>query len=351
MSLATTESKHAELHPRVFIGSSSEALDLARNIRTLLGDEIEADVWDQKDILKLGENLLDGLLRIVKLYDFAIFVLSGDDVTSSRGTKAVSPRDNVVFELGMCMGVLGRRRTFPVIVFDRSRTFPVSVFRRPDDLKLPSDLAGNLSVHLDSRLLRNNPAYLSNEVARVRDAILDNWKEIPLSLLPSLGLANGYYHNFLIPVSEHFGKARKVKLNDAGVITELDFDGKDYDFQVLIPKALSKANVKDRNIYVSANRLRSVSVGEPPRVYDFFMFQEGADGRVSFADYPTTLRASYEAIGLALQRDTMRRTSKEQTLLEEREVRNFVKTLEVLLDRPDTGELKGRVAPVIIETI
>jgi hypothetical protein len=77
-------------------------------------------------------------------HDFAILVLTPDDVTESRGDSEKSPRDNVLFELGLFMGRLGRERTF--IVCDRSTK-----------LRLPSDLAGISFITYDGRRMADAP--------------------------------------------------------------------------------------------------------------------------------------------------------------------------------------------------
>ena len=41
-------------------------------------------------------------------FDFAVMILSPDDMTESRDQSYASPRDNVLFELGLFMGRLGR---------------------------------------------------------------------------------------------------------------------------------------------------------------------------------------------------------------------------------------------------
>jgi CRP/FNR family transcriptional regulator, cyclic AMP receptor protein len=61
--------------------------------------------------------------------DFAVAVALFEDVVQSRGEERAAMRDNVLFELGMFMGHLGRRRTF-------------LVHPRIKGLKLPSDLHG-----------------------------------------------------------------------------------------------------------------------------------------------------------------------------------------------------------------
>jgi CRP/FNR family transcriptional regulator, cyclic AMP receptor protein len=70
---------------------------------------------------------IDDLKRQLDESDFAVLVI-GPDVTS-RGKRFLASRDNVIFELGLFMGALGRERTF--IAQERGR-----------DLKIPSDLFG-----------------------------------------------------------------------------------------------------------------------------------------------------------------------------------------------------------------
>ncbi|MFM2196598.1 MAG: hypothetical protein RLZZ505_30 [Verrucomicrobiota bacterium] len=118
--------------PKVFIGSSAEGLPVANAIEAGL-DHVKADVivWTEKGNFKGMSNPLDDLLKISSDYDFAIIVLTDDDTTINGrdNTSMKSPRDNCVFELGMFLGALGKKRTF--LVRERGVT-----------LKLPSDLSG-----------------------------------------------------------------------------------------------------------------------------------------------------------------------------------------------------------------
>lgn len=114
--------------PAVFIGSSSEGLPVAQALQLNLDRCAEVILWSQ-GVFGLSEGTLENLVNRTEDFDFAVLVLTPDDLVSSRGNEGPSPRDNVVFELGLFMGALGRTRTF--IVYDRTAS-----------IRLPSDLAG-----------------------------------------------------------------------------------------------------------------------------------------------------------------------------------------------------------------
>ena len=112
----------------VFIGSSSEGLDIAKAIQTNLDFSCECSIWSQ-GVFGLSRGPMDSLIRTLGKFDFAILVLTPDDIVSSRGQTELAARDNVVFELGLFIGRLGRERVF--MVCDRSV-----------NMRLPSDLTG-----------------------------------------------------------------------------------------------------------------------------------------------------------------------------------------------------------------
>ena len=118
---------------RVFVMSSVEALPVTR----LLVQHFEHDpfltvVWDH-GVFRAANYTLDELERQLEQADFAIAVAHADDMVISRGDEWPVMRDNVVFELGMFIGFLGRRRAF-------------LMEPREDKLKLPSDLTGLTTV-------------------------------------------------------------------------------------------------------------------------------------------------------------------------------------------------------------
>jgi len=115
--------------PQIFICSSTESLPVAERIQLGLDHHASvARVWTDQVFGPMKQTMED-LEREVRAADFAVAVVTGDDLVTSRRRQSRAPRDNVVFELGLFMGQLGRERT-------------IIVSPRGINLKLPSDLLG-----------------------------------------------------------------------------------------------------------------------------------------------------------------------------------------------------------------
>lgn len=122
--------------PNIFICSSSENVAVAKAIQNGLKPfQCTVRVWTD-GVFRPMQYTLEDLEREVLESDFAIAVVADDDVVRSRKSQSVAPRDNVVFELGLFMGQLGRKRTFMVMP-------------RAKKLKLPSDLFGLNPIKYD----------------------------------------------------------------------------------------------------------------------------------------------------------------------------------------------------------
>jgi predicted nucleotide-binding protein/hypoxanthine phosphoribosyltransferase len=127
--LHRTEAELREsVRPRLFIASSSEGLDVARIIQLQLERDADSILWTDA-VFAPTEYALESLERQLDTVDCGVFVLTPDDLTRARGAQKRSPRDNVIFELGLFAGRLGRRRA-------------VIILPRGVGLKLPSDLLG-----------------------------------------------------------------------------------------------------------------------------------------------------------------------------------------------------------------
>src|SRR6185436_18019421 len=116
---------------RVFLASSAEGLPVAEAIQKLLtqnlGEKAEVKLWTQE--FKFGVTYIEALEEVSREADAAVLVFTPDDITKSREAEKLAPRDNVVFELGLFTGSIGRERC-------------ILVHEDKPKLKLPTDLLG-----------------------------------------------------------------------------------------------------------------------------------------------------------------------------------------------------------------
>jgi len=115
--------------PKLFIGSDAESLEVARAIQIELDYDAEVTLWTQ-GILRLTKSTLGSLLSHLNIAEFGVFVFSPSDVVEIRGERQSAIRDNVLFELGLFMGRLGREKTFFILP------------RSASNIRLPTDLLG-----------------------------------------------------------------------------------------------------------------------------------------------------------------------------------------------------------------
>lgn len=142
---------------RVFIGSSTEGSALAHHLQSVLERRSvgEVTVWDQ-GVFTPSSYTLDALTTAIAASDFAVLVATGDDSTISRGQTEASPRDNVILEFGLCLGSLGRERTFLLA---------------EEDVKLPTDVLGLTRLGYRSRTDGNLRAALNEPALQIETEV------------------------------------------------------------------------------------------------------------------------------------------------------------------------------------
>jgi hypothetical protein len=149
--------------PTVFIASSSEGRPYADAVFSELEEDTIPTVWDQ-DAFRPTRGTLEELERIAHEYDFAVLLLTPDDIQVKRGTRAIAPRDNLIAELGLFIGSLGRRRVY-YITPKRHGT--------PDARKfsLPTDFLGVTSLEYDPSREDNRRAAVRTACGTIREMV------------------------------------------------------------------------------------------------------------------------------------------------------------------------------------
>lgn len=144
---------------RLFIGSSVEGLNVAYAIQENLKFNAESTIWSQ-GVFNLSESSLESLLTILDRCDFGVFVFTPDDYIKIRGKKDLTVRDNVLFELGLFIGRLGRTRCYIVVPDNK-------------DFHLPTDLIGLTPAKYEAARTDNNlEAGTGSASNKIRENIL-----------------------------------------------------------------------------------------------------------------------------------------------------------------------------------
>ena len=122
--------------PRLFIASSVESLGIAEAVNVNLDHDLEVTIW-KGGTFKLSSSAIDDLVAKSSTVDFALFIFTPDDVIKIRDRNQHVVRDNVIFEMGLFVGAIGKERSFIL---------------KPRDVEmhLPSDLLGVTPADYDS---------------------------------------------------------------------------------------------------------------------------------------------------------------------------------------------------------
>jgi CRP/FNR family cyclic AMP-dependent transcriptional regulator len=148
--------RQANLKPTVFLGSSTEDCNILKPVaNAFVKKGIIPIAWNDPFTFQPSGTTIEDLLEVASKVDFAILILTGTDLLSSRGKRNQPvPRDNIIFEAGLFMGHLGLDRT--ILMCERSST-----------LRIPSDLWGLTSIRFDQRGLTKSKLRLAPAISKM----------------------------------------------------------------------------------------------------------------------------------------------------------------------------------------
>ncbi len=118
---------------RILIVCSTEDLPIASAVQNAFAsDPFTTVVW-RDGVFRATNNPHEIIEARVEDSDIAVAIAHADDLTATQGKTWPGPRDNVIFELGLFVGRLGRSRA-------------ILMEPRPEEVKLPSDFAGVTTI-------------------------------------------------------------------------------------------------------------------------------------------------------------------------------------------------------------
>lgn len=123
--------------PRLFIASSVESLNIAEAVNVNLDHEFEVTIW-KNGTFKLSSTTIEDLVEKSSAVDFALFIFAPDDIATIKDRNEHIVRDNVLFEMGLFIGAIGKERSF-------------ILKPRDEIMHLPTDLLGTTPADYDAK--------------------------------------------------------------------------------------------------------------------------------------------------------------------------------------------------------
>ena len=301
---------------KIFIGSSSEELDLANAAKAILEfeKEFEVTVWNEqiwdRAVFKLNNNYLNDLIRATLQFDFGILIGTKDDKVEVRGEEYLQPRDNILFELGLFIGRLGLNNC---------------AFLIDQDIKVLSDIKG---VSL-ARFERGKMDTFTSAINQVK-SLFKSQMDAGINFFPSSTLAAVYYENFVKPTCLHIIQNNGIQNN------EVKFE--DCNIKIIIPERLtSDVNSQFQTLKkkFQTKKLAFEYMGRPRHIDVEVLIK---DGKLFVIDFPTVLSGINYAISNLLPHD-FNAMSEDYDAILNREFERFVHTLNKLALRDGYNDL------------
>lgn len=299
---------------RLFIGSSTEALPLAEEAKLILQEHFDVTIWNDNiwdtAVFRINQNFLLDLLKATLKFDYGILLGTKDDVIKYKRKRMLTPRDNVLFELGLFTGRLGVAKCAFVI---------------EKELKVLSDLQGISLARFD----RSKPDEFKNAILQVKDVFLKSL-DGDINFFPSATLAAGYFENLIAPTCHYV-------IKNGG----FPFEDKHYEkvkLKIIIPSRIT------RNVNMTFDKLKksfatkNVSFEYDGRPRFIYLDTKIVGDTLEFVDFPTTISGINYAI-LNLLPDDFNQFSDDYNLIVDRELRRFVSTLKQLLLRDELDDM------------
>ena len=305
------------IKPRIFIGSSKEGLVVAQKIKDFFSEYYECFIWTD-GIFKHNQGILETLLKSASLFDFGLMVFTKDDLSEIRGELKFTPRDNILFEYGLFLGRVGIDKAYMIC---------------EDGVKIPSDMAGINLAFFKSHKHKNKEnqtlptSSLEEELKLLKNNMDEKLRLGYLGLMPSTVIAISYFENFVRVVAENLCKQNGF-----------DIGGHHYKsgkLKIVIPLNLDGDMKSHASVYFSRINCKSESIPANHRPYPIFVAAEDSEedsDYIEVADMPTILNGVDKAIDMYFSRGCIGKLP-EQQLTEDRELRNFVNVLKLLIHR------------------
>lgn len=252
--------------------------------------------------------LLPSLSKKIPTFDFALIIAEAVDTIHFRGEEQTSMRDNVIFELGLCVMALGVERV--ILLAEEG-------IRIPEDLigigKIGIEYISFTTREVDKSIIKveklikkraNNFAEsFGTQLSEIINHINVNSELIsPVFVGAAVSSAEAYFLNFVIRLLENVEKGFSYQTDDA---RENYSFPKDFKIKIVIPASVD-----------SLSRSKIIKFYEEIDVEKFVIHDAGTRGlyfngkfdiinnSLIVIDVPTSITASYAVVNSVLNIDS-----------------------------------------------
>jgi hypothetical protein len=293
------------LKQKLFIGSSSEGLNLAKKVEKILSADFDVTIWNSTSpndrVFGINENTLNALFRAALEFDFCVLIGTSDDKVTSRKKKSMQARDNVLFELGMFIGRLGTSKC---------------AFLIEKNVKIPSDFGG-ITLNIFDKSKRND---LRKEVVKIKEHFLKA-SDDDVNFFPSTTLAAVYFENFIKPVCTYFS-------------TDASKRPSDYKIKIFIPQKITPNVNQQFEELKKKIKTKPYSFNYAGRSRNVLTEVNVSKKTITVVDFPTTIAGIDYAVSNLFQKHE----NNQQEQILQRELERFINTLNKLLKKHNWEE-------------
>lgn len=250
--------------------------------------------------------LLPALSKKIPTFDFALIFAEGVDSVQLRGEEIQkSMRDNVLFELGLCVMALGTER---VILFAE------------DSVHIPEDLIGVgkigvkyvtfsqqdfcLSAEQVGRALEHKAAELGLKLRAQIDSVISHINVnadiiSPVFIGAAVSSAEAYFLNFIVRLLENAEKEILDTKDNSGFVQPVER----IKIKIFLPSVIDESTGRKINEYYEKERVSRYLIKDAGiRGLDF----KGTlvNGELTVIDIPTSVTASYSVVNSILNIDS-----------------------------------------------
>ncbi len=252
--------------------------------------------------------LLPSLSKKIPTFDFALILAEGVDKIKLRGDDELSAmRDNVVFELGLCVMALGVERV---------------ILLAEETVRIPEDLVGIGKIGIECVIFSS--ANKVSAVQKVEHIILDRSESFsrkfssqlndivehininaelisPVFIGAAVSSAEAYFLNFIVRLLENADKGFSPK-NNMGIRYKFPDD---FKIKIIVPSTIDSLTRNEISKYYKKHNFQEFVIQDAGIRGLFFngKFNE-IDNSLTIVDIPTSITASYAVVNSILNIDS-----------------------------------------------